>query len=293
MTNEQRLAAAGITGPGALEAAKALAPEVYAQCVADTDRPPQTTYASIDAVNISSLKWMGVSPLRYQFMLAQPDHDTDPKRKGRLGHCAVFEPERLDRWGSSWAKDRRGGDWLKFRAIQGADYVWKPEEREHALAISAAVHADPVAGPLVTGGRAERCREWTDLRTRVKCKGRLDYENELGISDLKVVADMSDRGIQRAICSFSSHAQAAWYSDGAGGRPFCWIFVEAKPPHDVLVVPATEDWLTIGRTLYDGWLDQLVACRASGVWPGRGAGKPREIAPPAYAIDYDAEEIEL
>jgi hypothetical protein len=293
MTNEQRLAAAGITGPGAIEAAKALAPEVYAQCVADTDRPPTTTYALIDAVNISTLKSMAVSPRHYQHALATPRTDSDSMALGRLMHAMIFEPDAIDGRYAVWDGGRRAGkEWTAFlEANAGKEILRAPEDWERSEAVRDAVLAHPVAAELLREGQAERVMQWTDAETGIACKGRADWITGRTIVDLKTTRAIGAREIQRQLVSLAYHAQAAFYCDGREAmtgvaHDFAWIYVEQLPPHDVAVYRCPGDVYRAGQALYRAWLRRVVECRESGVWPGT-APTMQEMELPAWASVAD------
>jgi hypothetical protein len=240
-------------------------------------------YAALPGANFSTLKALALSPAHYLARVSQPDRDSDPKRKGRAVHCAVFEPERFAASWLSWDGPRRGKEWQTFLATGGADYLL-PSEAERIRAIAAAVRADPWAGPLVTGGKAEHVLRWTDAATGIECKARLDYLRPGTLADLKTCRDASPSGFGRAAARMHYHAQSAMYADGAlavtGQFPIPFLIaVEAEPPHVVQVYQVEDDDYAAGQETYRGWLTTLKECRAENRWPGYREGVTRLALP--------------
>lgn len=244
---------------------------------------PIELYASIPAVNFSTLKAMAISPLRYHHILSTPRKDTDPMRVGRLQHCAVLQPELAELWPHWDGKDRKGPAWLAFQAQHGGDYH-RAQEMQTARTMSAAVRAHPSAGPLLRGGVAETPVMNTCPRTGIRRKCRPDYRRPGHVVELKTTGlSLSKRMIQKQIAGLLYHAQAAFYLDCCEADIFTWIFVEQAAPHDVVVVPANTQMIEEGRRLYSGWLDLLVQCQAESRWPGL-SDEPMDIELPDYAI---------
>src|SRR5258708_4790284 len=72
-------------------------------------------YDNIVAVNWSTLKHMDRSPAHYRQELLEWDHDTSAKKRGRVSHLAIFEPERWRNSVAVWDGDRRAGKlWEQF-----------------------------------------------------------------------------------------------------------------------------------------------------------------------------------
>ncbi|MFA4972800.1 MAG: PD-(D/E)XK nuclease-like domain-containing protein [bacterium] len=257
-------------------------------------------YDSVDAVNISTLKSMAVSPRHYQHALSCPRPDTDSMRLGRLMHAMVFEPDTIDAHWVVWDGGRRAGkEWEAFLAANvGKELIRAPEDWEAAEAVAAAVQAHPVASRYLRSGKAEQTLRWTDRDTGLLCKGRADWiAPSADVVDLKTTRDISPRAVQRGLVALAYHAQAAFYCDGLeamghGPHGFCWIYVEQSAPYDVAVYTATTEVLSAGRDLYRGWLARVVECRASGCWPGV-APSELQMELPAWAVKEDGSTDEV
>ena len=273
--------------------------------LAPTDRPPEyvsrEAYDAIEAVNISTLKTMAISPRHYQHALTTPRADTDAMRLGRLMHALVFEPDTIDAHWVVWDGGRRAGkEWEAFlRANEGKEIIRAPEDWDSAEAVAAAVRAHPAAERYLRDGRPEQTLQWTDAETGLACKGRMDWITPGGIIvDLKTSRDITPRTVARQLAALSYHAQAAFYCDGAKvlthwSHGFVWIYVEQSAPYDVAVYTCPTDVLLAGRDLYRGWLRRVAECRETNVWPGV-APTELEMQLPAWACGAnDAEAITI
>lgn len=254
-------------------------------------------YDAIQATNFSKLKNMARSPAHYRHGLVAPDVDTRPKRRGRVSHLAIYEPELFAQAVAVWPHRKQGKVWDVFAEAHANQEIMTTAEHEQCLAIAAAVRSHVSAGPYVAGGRAEATVLWTHTVPgigalpgyAIECKARLDFLSNVGaIVDLKTTRDASPGGFGRQVHAYRYYMQAAFYVDGyaaATGRtlPYVLVAVEAAPPHVVQVYRVTEDVLEFGRAEYRALLERLHACREDNVWPGYGEGE-MDLELPRWAI---------
>jgi len=280
-----------------------------------SDRIPYEDYVAIEAVNWSTLKGMRQSPLHYIYGIRNPRKDTRSLYTGRIGHAAVFEPERF---GSSYIVEPDFGDCRK------TDYTTKEQakvnktkreawRKEHAgmtlvtaevwaraAGMRDAVRSHPEAAPYLEAGLAEETITWTDAVTGIACKGRLDFisTSKPAIIDLKTTADILLEKFSRSALRYGYHTQEAFYRDGymvARGveLPTVIIAVESSPPYDVGVFPIDEDSMQLGCEEYAALLKSLQWCRSTNEWPGQYP-KPMPLRMPSWAFaDYDLTELGL
>lgn len=258
-----------------------------------------------DEVNWSTLKHIRTSPKHYLHALAHPRKDTDALLLGRLAHCAVYEPAAVDerymlapkfhrgmKDANAIAKGYHGGREAaeQFDASVGCSDVTvvPPEIWTRAMACRDAILADPIAAPMVTGGYAEQRITWTDEKTGIECRGRVDHVNGT-LSDLKTAQTVEPRMFASAAARYGYHAQLAWYQNGlhacgigTGDWP-ALITVESDEPHDVVVYRLREPEFVAGERVYRECLDILAECRATGQWPGLAGGMERTFELPAWA----------
>lgn len=256
---------------------------------------PFRQYVSIDAINFSTLKYIDESPLHYQHAVRFGREDSTSLLKGRATHTAVFEPDEFGRrYAVFKGKIRRGAEWDAFKSAHAEDDILRLDEYEETLAIRDAIRRHPVAGRLLENGHPEQTITWTDARTGLRCKARLDWYSESVLFDLKGTPSVNARRFGALAARMKYHVQGAWYSDGlmtaVGIRPPVKIVaVEVKPPYDVAVFPLSDEDLFAGSETYQGWLDRVVECRESGLWPGRYPSE-EPLCLPRYVFEDESME---
>ena len=261
-----------------------------------------TDYAKIDAINWSSLKHMATSPLLYKWRVDNPEPPKQAYLIGSAIHCATLEPDEFSkRYGVYDGKVRRGKAWDEWKDDNPRLDAILAAEKEIALASADAVHAHPIAGPLLTGGCAEEFLLWNDPDTGVAAKGRLDFLRPTALVDLKSARSINARKFSNAAAEYLYHGQLAWYHDGAvaahripyDAEPPYVISVEKAGPYDVAVDQLSINDLDAGRTLYRSLLAKLLACIEADYWPGQ-APELRQLDIPAWAPgmnEHDEESV--
>lgn len=253
---------------------------------------PFATYCDWDAVNISRLSPIAVSPKHYH---AQPTRlDTKSLVIGRAAHSATFELDRFALNYTVWRKGRRAGKvWDAFVAANADKSILNEKEYDFAMAIRTAVLEHPISAPILQGkGSGEVSICWRDLDTGILCKGRLDWlpANRVTIYDLKTARSLLLQAFVRACEKFLYYIRAAFYCDGLAAlihdRPhFEFIAVENVPPHDVAVYAAPGLALQYGRQTYKEWLHLLADCQKHNTWPG--IAEDAIVEQPCNYIDVD------
>jgi len=258
-------------------------------------------YKAIDAVNWSTLKELRRSPLHFQHRLTNEREDRDVLRLGRVVHIAVFEPERLPLDVAVWqGGDRRGKDWKLFETLHWRQTIVNEKEYARVCAIRDAVRACPLVQPYLAVGEPEKVITWTDRRSGVKMKARLDWLGAV-LLDLKTARYAVDarRFAQEAFRLGYFH-QLALYRRGVAtalglgqGPPALIVAVEPEGPHDIAVYRLSEDALAFVGEEVDELLERLVTCRAEGKWPGTFNAE-QELEVPRWAMpnldDVDVED---
>jgi hypothetical protein len=250
-------------------------------------------------VNWSTLVEMRRSPLHYRHRLTTPRPDSPAMALGRLIHTAVLEPERLDDLYVPY-DGRRGTNAYKDFVAGEAREVISVDDYEKALEVSARVWGHSVARRVLARGRVETPITWVDERTHVRCKARPDHVRGAALTDLKSSRNIEEREFARTTANLAYHGQLAFYRRGLearSGRPVGAVrivAVEAEAPHDVAVYRLNEETLDAGDILVDHLLDELVASRKRGSWPG-GYRDETELGIPAWALPIElfTDEIEV
>lgn len=187
---------------------------------------PEAEYFAVPALNSSLLKLMGRSPAHCRAAAEQGSKETPALAAGKMIHCAVLEPDRLDAAyclapdpadypdaltdHASYKEAAKAlglkvsgskGD-LKTRIQEAApDTVfWEDfapaavgdriplsmDDAIMALQITRAIAASPRARKALSGGDAELSYFWRDRMTGLNCKARADYYRE----DLGLIVDV-------------------------------------------------------------------------------------------------------
>lgn len=267
-------------------------------------------YDAIRGVNASLLKRVsGGSPLHglhYQRHGGGPD--THSRMELRAVHALALEGEAAFRRGYAvWEGARRGQAWLDFETqqIAAGRTVLTSAERARVVARSAALHAHPVAGPLLRHADAipEATITWTDAATGLPCRARLDLliDAEAGVEivDLKTWPSTDPHAVQRMIIAQQVHIQLAHYRAavravvGDHVAPQCAVMVvEDAAPHDVGVYHLDEALLLLGeearRAALAAWADAV----ASGDYRGR-APKLCTVEAPGWLVDAADDAVEV
>lgn len=232
-------------------------------------------YAEIQAVNWSTLKNMGVSPLLYKYRLEHPEPRKQAFVFGGMVHTAILEPELFESRYAVFEGTRRGKAWDAWQEEHAGVESLKPHELDRVLAIAEAVRKHRIAGPLLRGGRREEPLTWTDEVTGLACKGRLDYIRPDVIVDLKSADNPAPKKFERAAADFGYAGQLAFYHDGAvrerrlDGRQMPFIIApQKKEPFDVVVFQLEPETIEAGRALYRSLLQRLIQCTEADYFPG-------------------------
>lgn len=265
---------------------------------------PFETYCKIDAVNWSSLKHIGDSPLHYRDQLTRPAKVTPSLLKGRVTHTLLLEPTKLESKVAVWKDgDRRGSAWKEFAAANAGRDVVKESEITECRTMAACFDAHPLVRPYRVGARYELTVTWTDEATGIRCKARPDWLVEgpdgLVLLDVKTTRSVDARSFGWDAKKMGYARQFAHYVNGltaCGSPPVALriLAVENTRPYDVGVFQITPDQLATAQADVAMLLERLKACRQEDRWPGRHESeKPLELPEPYDSepdVTYEEEE---
>lgn len=229
---------------------------------------PVDVYREIDAINFSSLKYMGESPMSYDWHKKHPISETPAMAFGTAFHASVLEPEAF---AAEYVVKPEG---LDGRTKEGKD--WKADVEARGLIVLDADKAEQLAemalnfrnhphiAPFLTEpGTPEVTLTWTDEGTGIFCKGRLDRLLDDGrIFGVKTTGKFQARQFASHAWELGYHAQWAFYYDGAiaNGLIVPEIVegvISTNGPYDCALYAVDSETLKRGRDAYRGWLRQL------------------------------------
>jgi exodeoxyribonuclease VIII len=263
---------------------------------------PRADYDRIDRVNWSTLKHMGKSPAHYRHEVDHRDsEDTDARKRGRVVHLAVLEPEKFAADCVVFEGTRKGKLWDACCEDNADKEILTPAMHAAAVEARDAVRGCAQAAPYLIGGASEVTLLWTHvvpqveavLGYSVECKARVDYLAPAALLDLKSTKDASPEGFGRQAAAYQMHVQAAWYGAALTAlkgfeRPYMLIAIEAAPPCVAQVYQVGPELLALGRSVCRGLLDRLDLCRRLDSWPGY-AGGVMGLEFPRWALPRDTE----
>jgi len=213
------------------------------------------------------------------------DNGQAPKTAFDLGHAAhkhvlgagapLVVVDAAD-WRTKAAKEQRDQAYADGRVPLLA------KDHERVIDMAAALLKHPTAAALFQphSGKPEQSLFWTDQRTGVRCRARLDWlrhpapGRRLIIPDYKTCDSADLEHIQRAIYNYGYHQQAAFHLDGIRALDldadpvFLLVFQETAAPYLVTIVQPDLAALRIGRQLNHEALEVYAECDRTGVWPG-------------------------
>lgn len=235
------------------------------------DGMPFADYIALDAVNVSALKQVADCPAKVGTVKEQ----SAAMALGSLTHCAILEPEQLERRYVVTDLARCGTKaWEEAEEAAGGRELVKRSDWEAALRMCDAVWAHPTARALLTGAVTERTLVWQDAETGLLCKARLDAASPLGGPvDVKTAASAHPREWARQARRLRYHWQAAHYLAGcrALGQPddaFPFIVIESSSPYVTEVYPVGPRSLDVGTQKIADAMRIYAECKRSGRWPG-------------------------
>jgi exodeoxyribonuclease VIII len=190
-------------------------------------------------------------------------------RLGSLVHCAVLEPDDLDkRYGICLPRNTKAGKEMEGEMIAAGIEAVTAAEMEQAMAMAGSVRSHQAAAALLQDGKAEQSFWWNDTTTGLRCKCRPDWYFGSTIVDLKTTVDASPAGFAASVAKWRYHVQQSHYLSGTFADRFIFIAVEKNYPFAVGVYELDDDAKQHGQALRQQNLQQLADCHLINEWPG-------------------------
>ena len=171
---------------------------------------------------------------------------------------------------------------------------------DQVTAMADALLAHPIARVLLRpeGGLPEASLFWTDQRTGIMRRARLDWlprpsSGRLILVDYKTSVSADPARFGQFAADYGYHIQEAWYLDAAealelGDDPALVFVVQEKtPPYLVSVVQLDAAATRIGRALGRKAIDIYQRCVESGEWPGYADDVVLASLPPWYERQHE------
>lgn len=172
---------------------------------------------------------------------------------GNAGHCLLLEPDRFfkDYIKAPEGLNQRGKGgkerWAKFEAEHNGKIVLKANVWDGLMNVRQAVQIHPAYQRFLSEGEPELSIFWHDPRTKIYCKGRLDWiSNQKNIIvDLKFTNDIGINRCEKVIEHMAYDFQAAWYMRGmkqltGKDYQFILIFIQKYKPYGIRIYEMDE-----------------------------------------------------
>lgn len=188
----------------------------------------------------------------------------------------VIRPAELN--GKPWQGNRTDcKEWLAAMAAERLT-VLLPAQIEAIRGMARGLSQHPMVRAGILNGLIEHSIVWKDEETGIWLKVRPDaIPTDAGVfADLKTQADITDKGIERAVVERGYHVQGALVamaSRAVLGRDldsFALVFVEKTAPYWVRVVEIKPADIDLGIRQIRTALRVFARCLERSVWPGPG-----------------------
>lgn len=262
---------------------------------------PFVDYLEIPAVHWTGLKHMRESALHYLNATTNEREDTSSLIRLRAVHTAVLEPEKFEaEYPIFEGKTRRGKEWDAFEAANTGKSILKSSELDDIFDARDAVLANPVAAEYLRDSKREVSVKWTDKKTGLELKGRIDAKSysKQALVDLKA-GPTEARLFAKLAARMGYHNQSRLYSDGNAAYfpdeaswPSVLIVYEPKAPYDVVVYRWRDSAMTEAGRHNDELLARVAECRKTGIYPGRYAEEQSLELPQWMTDGEDADEFD-
>lgn len=259
-------------------------------------------YHSQAGASASRLNKLNRSPAHLKHSLDHPDEPTRAMIIGSAVHSAVLEPELFS---GEWGRIPEGHGASK--AVKEAkaelaeqfapDQILKASDYDMIITMRDSVLGNPVAASLLEASNAEVSSYWTDPKTGIPCKARIDAmpfaDSEWGscLVDVKTTVNASPKEFQRSVFNFGYMRQASHYlsatqhmetGEQTHRNRFIFICVEKSPPYCTAMYELDPDALALGKADVERLLGVWADCESSDEWPSYPT-EVQELSLPAWA----------
>lgn len=251
---------------------------------------PESIYRAAPGENVSALKPLHESPLKYRYAQDHPKERTAAMAFGTIVHGLTLTPDEVPGlWVKKAFKDFRTNEAKAWRDKQTL-IILSDEDLAEMTAAADALKAEPNVAWILNRAEKEVAIFRRHERTGLLLKARLDlpfmdHQDKIAVADIKKVQSVKKSLFAKDIGARLAHMQGAFYADIIGASSFYFIAIEEAAPNEVAIYKQTAASLDRGRRLYEKLLDTLVECRLRNEWPSRFATLTgiEEIEEPMWA----------
>lgn len=183
-----------------------------------------------------------------------------------------------------------------LRSTRGKILLSEDEAGRIAGMVKSARRHPIAAAMLELRGQAQFELEWTDERTGIVVRGRVDRITDVCVLDGKTVGakagssypDLSPEAWGRACAAYGYHRQEAIYREGLRAvgldeRPFAFLVVGSVEPFDVAVHELKPSAVAVGTKQFRRTIDRLAECLRTDVWSAEYQAGVNQVSLPVWA----------
>jgi len=239
----------------------------------------ETYFADQMYVTNSMLKQlMNGSTKNLEHYLNMEHKESESLLVGSAFHCYLLEPEEFDKryvYAPKIDKRTKAGKEMYAAFLEDiGDRKAIPAHYEHAFEcmydnITNNKNANHL---LQNAGKREAIHFWEDVKTGLKCKGKIDAEGEDYLVDIKTTSKGADaESFNKFINDYKTTQQAAFYLNGTQKKSFYFIMVEIKAPFGVGIYKMSDKAIEFGNSqieatinLYDKFINEDLSSDLNG-----------------------------
>lgn len=219
-------------------------------------------------LRFSTMKLVEQSPLHYWWSVQRGYDETLSMRLGTGAHAILFGTPYV-----VWSGRRAGKAWDEFEAKHAGEVILTQSEYEKAMDMANAIRSHAIANRLLfTDSVLEKRIDW-EWQGRA-FRSTPDAAGRTTCVDLKCLRSAEPSKVKWQSNNMGYHVQAAVYRRALNQtgqhsiKENYLVVVENKAPYPVTVLRFTETALETGDRVAAGWLERVLACEASGNFPG-------------------------
>jgi len=229
-----------------------------------------------------------------------PGLKTNSLSFGSLVEAYLLEPDNVVEISEevlSVSGSKAGKAWKEF----AAENVGKQLVKQDQMSILRRIHLNVIEHRIARKALLEGDREiqqsirWTDEKTGLLLRCRLDVSKPKVTVDLKTAASHKPLDFVRASLRFGYHRQAQMYREGRAALtgevlPFVFVVVKNSAPWSVRTFDfhtEEEVWLHTAKLENDYYLGLLAKCYETGMWCGPNHGELNSLWYPPWAKNND------
>ena len=184
--------------------------------------------------------------------------ETESLLVGSAFHCMLLEPDEFDKryvYEPKFDKRTKAGKeaYAEFeQTLNGRKPI--PEHYQEAFeTMLVRLESHDNARELIKDAtKREVIHFWEDVKTGLKCKGKIDAQSETYLLDIKTTSKKADlRAFQEFATNYMLAQQASFYVNGTGIKDFYYIMFELKAPYNIAVYKMSDNALSYGGAYID------------------------------------------